>query len=92
MRIANRFASVAVNANCQYGSPNRRLNSSATRANPDPTATVRYGKLTTDEMFHGYFDAALVPQPRLPPNQLTLLTALVATLGCWVTRRRWTKH
>src|SRR5205823_2790650 len=40
-------------------------NSADNRANPDPSATVRYGKLTTDEMFHGYFDAAFVPtKPR----------------------------
>jgi peroxiredoxin len=67
-------------------------NSPANRANPDPTATVRYGKLTTDEMFHGYFDAALVPTPRLGRSRITLLTALLATLGCWATCRRWSKH
>src|SRR5262249_34270756 len=64
----------------------------ATRANPDPSATVHYGKPTTDEMFHGYFDAALVPAPRWPRSRLTIVTALVATLGCWATRRRWTKR
>jgi hypothetical protein len=65
-------------------------NSPDNRANPDPSATVRYGKLTTDEMFHGYFDVAPIPSPRFPASRLTIVTALVATLGCWATLGRWT--
>lgn len=34
-------------------------NSSANPQNPDPAATVKYGNLTTDEMFQGYFDVYL---------------------------------
>ena len=62
-------------------------NSLGNRANPDPSATVRYGKLTTDEMFHGYFDVAPMPAARRPTAQLTLVTALVAALGYWASRR-----
>jgi peroxiredoxin/mono/diheme cytochrome c family protein len=65
-------------------------NSPANPANPDPTATVRYGQLTTDEMFHGYFDAANMPSDPSRTPRLSLLTALVFILACWATRRRWT--
>lgn len=34
-------------------------NSTANRANPDPTATVKWGPKTRDEMLFGYFDFAL---------------------------------
>jgi hypothetical protein len=37
-------------------------NSAANPANPDPSATVHTGKQSTDEMFNGYFDLALVDQ------------------------------
>src|SRR5439155_26522518 len=60
-------------------------NSPANRANPDPSATVHYGKLTTDEMFHGYFDAAFVPTKPRGQSQSVLVVALLATLACWAT-------
>jgi hypothetical protein len=31
-------------------------NSAANRSNPDPSATVKCGPQTTDEMFNGYYD------------------------------------
>ncbi|MEO0651212.1 MAG: redoxin domain-containing protein [Planctomycetota bacterium] len=34
-------------------------NSAANRSNPDPTATVRFGRRSEDEMFIGYFDYAV---------------------------------
>jgi hypothetical protein len=34
-------------------------NSSANPSNPDPSATVRSGPRSTDEMFNGYYDVAL---------------------------------
>ncbi len=37
-------------------------NSAANPANPDPSATVRIGPQTTDEMFNGYFDVVLADQ------------------------------
>jgi peroxiredoxin len=37
-------------------------NSSANPANPDPTATVRAGTQSWDEMFNGYFDVVLAEQ------------------------------
>jgi peroxiredoxin len=37
-------------------------NSAANPANPDPGATVRTGKQSSDEMFNGYFDVALAEQ------------------------------
>jgi hypothetical protein len=39
---------------------------------------VHYGKLTTDEMFHGYFDAALVRTSRLPTSPRRSSPRLVA--------------
>jgi peroxiredoxin len=44
-------------------------NSSANPANPDPTATVRAGTQSWDEMFNGYFDVVLADQDltRPPP-------------------------
>ncbi len=39
-------------------------NSEGNLSNPDPGATVRAGKQTTDEMFNGYFDIALSDQDR----------------------------
>jgi hypothetical protein len=59
-------------------------NSPGNRANPDPSATVRYGKLTTDEMFHGYFDAVIIRKSTLAP-QLLLLTGVIGMLGYSVT-------
>lgn len=37
-------------------------NSAANPRNPDATATVLAGPLSTDEMFNGYFDVALAEQ------------------------------
>lgn len=37
-------------------------NSAANPRNPDPSATVLAGPLSTDEMFNGYFDVALADQ------------------------------
>ncbi len=39
-------------------------NSAANPVNPDPAATVKYGLLTTDEMFNGYVDFAIVRPER----------------------------
>jgi len=36
-------------------------NSAMNEDNPDPTATIKFGEQTTDEMFIGYFDFAEVP-------------------------------
>jgi hypothetical protein len=38
-------------------------NSADNPANPDPTATVRFGEQTADEMFIGYFNYAAAPAP-----------------------------
>jgi hypothetical protein len=50
-------------------------NSAANPANPDPNATVRTGKQSSDEMFNGYFDVALANEdlaqpPATPPIHL----------------------
>ena len=37
-------------------------NSAGNPANPDPTATVREGQQSTDEMFNGFFDIAVADQ------------------------------
>jgi peroxiredoxin len=43
-------------------------NSAANPANPDPNATVRTGKQSSDEMFNGYFDLALPGRDPSPPG------------------------
>jgi hypothetical protein len=43
-------------------------NSAGNPANPDPDATVRTGKQSTDEMFNGYFDVALADRDLTPPT------------------------
>jgi hypothetical protein len=63
-------------------------NSAANSANPDPSASVRYGKLTTDEMFHGYFDAAFLPSSSNRQSQMPLIVALICTLASWATFAR----
>jgi peroxiredoxin len=44
-------------------------NSAANLANPDPNATVHAGKQSSDEMFNGYFDVALVDQDLTQPGR-----------------------
>jgi hypothetical protein len=62
-------------------------NSTGNPANPDPSAAVVYGKLTTDEMFHGYFDAAVLDtKPSSYPAVLTA-AALVIVIGGWLAVR-----
>jgi hypothetical protein len=39
-------------------------NSAANPNNPDPSATVRAGPQSTDEMFNGYFDVVLADEDR----------------------------
>jgi peroxiredoxin len=74
-------------------------NSADNPANPDPTATVRAGPQSWDEMFNGYFDVALADEDRtavLPkvgrvaaevfsPARGALM---VAVLGGWLALRR----
>ena len=62
-------------------------NSAANLANPDPSAAVVYGKLTTDEMFHGYFDAVLLNGKSSSPNFAPYAAALVTSIGCWLAVR-----
>jgi peroxiredoxin len=60
-------------------------NSPGNPNNPDPTAEVRTGEQSFDEMFNGYFDVALADQdmqagPRPFPVSLVLAAASVAAL------------
>ena len=59
-------------------------NSAANPVNPDPAATVTYGPLTTDEMFNGYVDFAIVH-----PDRAKYEWAAVAVGVLWLLRRRW---
>jgi hypothetical protein len=70
-------------------------NSKANPANPDPSALVRTGTQSWDEMFNGYFDVALAdqeltrPRPwlrRIPPIMPMAVAALLAA-GLLVRRR-----
>ncbi len=75
-------------------------NSAANPANPDPSATVRWGEQTADEMMIGYYDVALADQDltQFPPrlardwksvrlvSPLTLYTFFV--VGVWLVLRR----
>jgi peroxiredoxin len=79
-------------------------NSADNPSNPDPSATVRAGKQTTDEMFNGYFEWALAdedltqPVPAeafrralhslLRPAPLLALAALFGLLALCGLRRR----
>ncbi|HEX4147241.1 MAG TPA: redoxin domain-containing protein [Pirellulales bacterium] len=59
-------------------------NSADNPANPDPTATVKYGRQSSDEMFNGYVDFAII-RPARPHVEWAALT-----VGClWLARRRW---
>jgi peroxiredoxin len=67
-------------------------NSPGNPNNPDPTAEVRAGEQSTDEMFNGYFDMTLadpdpVPGPRPFPIVLVLSAAAIAAF--YFGRRRW---
>jgi hypothetical protein len=77
-------------------------NSASNPANPDPSATVRAGEQTWDEMFNGYFDVVLADQDMTRPAPwCTSLWArarsifspgvsflLVLGAGLYLTRRR----
>ncbi len=77
-------------------------NSAGNPANPDPSATVRTGKQSWDEMFNGYFDVVLADQDltRPIPWHATAWGALqsicspgvalltIVTNGLYLTRRR----
>jgi hypothetical protein len=54
--------------------------------NPDPSATVRYGKLTTDEMFHGMWDIYRPLRRRTSPNHLPLAAAFAVGV-IWLGRK-----
>ncbi|HVX09737.1 MAG TPA: thiol-disulfide isomerase [Pirellulales bacterium] len=55
--------------------------------NPDPDATVRYGKLTTDEMFNGMWDIYR-PLPRGTPFNYARVASAFAMVGIvWFARR-----
>ncbi len=59
-------------------------NSAANPVNPDPAATVKYGKQTTDEMFNGYVDFAI---PRSTPPKFVWAGLAISVL--WLLHRRW---
>lgn len=61
-------------------------NSAANKSNPDPKATVIYGKRSTDEMFHGYFDGVMLDKQHSAPRVWPL--ALTLCMGCWLIVRR----
>ena len=77
-------------------------NSAANPANPDPTATVRTGTQSWDEMFNGYFDVVLADQDLTAPvpwhvawwltvrSILSPGVCLLVVLACtfFLTRRR----
>lgn len=50
-------------------------NSNGNPNNPDSSATVAYGPLSTDEMFHGYFDVMIAP--RSTPIRTPILAVLL---------------
>lgn len=68
-------------------------NSAANLNNPDPSATVRPGKLTTDEMFQGNWEVCLADQELTAnhedqwPQQLTTLGTLIGGV-CFLLFRR----
>jgi peroxiredoxin len=72
-------------------------NSAGNPANPDPTATVRAGVQSWDEMFNGYFDVVLanqdMPLERDAANRKRTWFALVLAItgliaAAWATRLR----
>jgi peroxiredoxin len=65
-------------------------NSASNLANPDPTATVRTGRQTWDEMFNGYFEVALADEDLLAERDASVcarwwrlggIAALVVLMG-----------
>jgi len=60
-------------------------NSAANPRNPDPSATVRVGPQTTDEMFNGWFDVAEIEPPR---RTLPIAWGAVGVAAIWVVDRR----
>jgi hypothetical protein len=56
-------------------------NSAANPANPDPSATVRAGKQSSDEMFNGYFDVALAGPPETQSQGMRALASLWGRLN-----------
>lgn len=56
--------------------------------NPDPNATVRYGKLTTDEMFHGMWDIYRPLKRQTTVNYVQLAAAFAMAGAIWFGCRR----
>jgi hypothetical protein len=61
-------------------------NSAENPVNPDPSALVRAGQQTTDEMFNAYFDIA-APKPSLAPRRKPILFAIAAIGAVWLASR-----
>ncbi|MBX7167794.1 MAG: redoxin domain-containing protein [Pirellulales bacterium] len=70
-------------------------NSAENPANPDPTATVRWGEQSWEEMLIGYFDVAPLDDPRAAPAGTDRRYAYSAAVGVlaiaasawWLSRR-----
>ncbi len=63
-------------------------NSAANPSNPDPSATVKCGSQSTDEMFNGWFEFAdLPPASRFNPLPAAIGLSLVLLFD--KSRRRW---
>jgi hypothetical protein len=61
--------------------------------NPDPDAAVRYGKLTTDEMFNGMWDIYRPLHRQTTINYVRLAAAFTMAVAAWcVYRARTPKH
>lgn len=56
--------------------------------NPDPNVTVRYGKLTTDEMFHGMWDIYRPLRRQTTVNYFQLATAIGMAGAIWFGLKR----
>ncbi|MBI1900730.1 MAG: redoxin domain-containing protein [Planctomycetia bacterium] len=72
-------------------------NSAANPANPDPSATVRFGLQSWEEMFNGYFDVALAEQDLTERgvSWTPAIVALAVVLGLgflWRRRMFRTRH
>ena len=72
-------------------------NSAANPANPDPNATVREGRTSSDEMFNAYFDVVLADEDltellngpsRIKLSLVWAAVAIVAVVGGVVSRRQ----
>ena len=75
-------------------------NSAANPRNPDPTAEVRWGEMSSDEMLDGFIEVAYQPKavaavpriasPRRPFGGLLLgggVTLAILAMGAWLVRR-----